>query len=330
VKRVIAIAVGDPAGIGPEIVAGTIESATVAGRPVLFGHRPTVEAAFERLDARVEVTVSDEPAPPPPGGVTLVPAGPDCPPICEPGAAAAQAQVESLELALRAVLDGPCESLVTAPMNKALAATVEPSFVGHTEFLARRAGLDSNSVTMVFVREGLAVGLVATHVPLAEVPSTITKQRYRRTLRHLTQVLEILAPGHAPRIAVAALNPHGGEEGRFGREERDVIEPICRTLAAHNGIELHGPIPADTVYRDAFAGRYDGVVAAYHDQALIPLKLGGPGLSTNVTMGLPFVRTSPDHGVAYDLARRGEADPRGMAKALDIASRLCSDPDVEL
>ena len=148
-------------------------------------------------------------------------------------------------------------------------------------------------------------------------------------ISHLIELRSMLEPGRPPRIAIAAVNPHAGEGGRFGSEEIEVLEPIRRSLAGQLAAELFGPIAADSVYRDAIAGRFDAVVAAYHDQAMIPLKIGGLGQSVNVTMGLPFVRTSPDHGVAYEIARTGRADDRGMKLALDIATRLWKKPLAE-
>jgi 4-hydroxythreonine-4-phosphate dehydrogenase len=324
VQPVIAITVGDPAGVGPEIVARSLRRAIDAGRPIVFGHWPTLKTALARIDDVPDISLVDEPIAPPAGGLTVVPAGPDCPPISDPGPEAAAAQIAGLIRAVDAANRGICQILVTAPMNKALAATVEPGFTGHTEFLAKRSGIDPAEVTMVFASHDLAVGLIATHLPLADVPSTIVPARYRRAARHLIEVLEAIAPGRPLRIAVAALNPHGGEDGRFGDEEARVIDPICRELGSELKAEISGPIPADIVFRDALAGRYDGVVAAYHDQAMIPLKLAGLGSSANVTVGLPFVRTSPDHGVAYDAARSGDVDASGMMLALDIGARLWS------
>ncbi|MBW2277313.1 MAG: 4-hydroxythreonine-4-phosphate dehydrogenase PdxA [Deltaproteobacteria bacterium] len=329
-KPVFSISVGDPAGIGPEIVIASLEEATRLGSPVVTGHWPSLRTVIEGRPASVEIDLRSEPIAPPPGRVTVVHAGPEGPPITEPGRSAAEAQIAALEQALIAVQQGPCDALVTAPMNKALAATVEPMFAGHTEFIARRTGTDPAAVTMVFIRGELAIGLLATHVPLAEVPSTITTERYERTIDHLIEISNAIGPRRTPRIAIAALNPHAGEDGRFGTEEREIIEPLCQTIANRVQAELSGPIPADTVYRDALAGRYDAVVAAYHDQALIPLKLGGLGQSVNVTMGLPFVRTSPDHGVAYEIARSGRADSSGMKLALDIAARLWKKPLAEV
>jgi 4-hydroxythreonine-4-phosphate dehydrogenase len=329
VKPVIAITVGDPAGIGPEIVVGALEEATECGRPVVFGHWPTLRAALDRSPKPFGVDVREEPDPPAPGRVTVVHAGPDGPSIDDPSDRAAQAQIAALERAIAAVKAGPCDVLVTAPMNKALASSAEPSFAGHTEFIAARTGIDPAAVTMVFTSSALSVGLVATHIALADVPASITAERYERTIRHLIEVRTRLVPDRAPRIAITAVNPHAGEGGRFGSEEREVLEPTLSSLAERLEAELIGPVAADSVYRDAFAGKYDAVVAAYHDQAMIPLKLGGLGRSVNVTMGLPFVRTSPDHGVAYEIARSGRADDRGMKLALDIAARLWKKPLAE-
>ena len=135
-------------------------------------------------------------------------------------------------------------------------------------------------------------------------------------------MLRALEPDKTVRLAVAAVNPHAGEGGLIGDEEQTIIEPLCRQLERRFGLKLYGPIPADAVFRDALQGVYDGVVAAYHDQALIPLKIAGPGRTVNLTMGLPFVRTSPDHGVAYDRASNWDADPSGMIAALRMAARL--------
>lgn len=329
-KPVIAISAGDPAGVGPEVVAGALPAAVGICRPLVLGHWPTLREALARIPSAPKVRIVGEPTPPSSGQITVMPVGPDCPPITASGEAAAQAQIAALEAAIDAIVDGPANALVTAPMNKALAATVEPSFSGHTEFLAARCGIDPASVTMVFTHKNLAIGLIATHVALADVPATITAQRYRRTIRHLVEILTSIGTPLPVRIALAAVNPHASEGGRFGREEREVLEPMCQTLGQDLAAKLHGPIPADAVFRDALAGHYDGVVAAYHDQAMIPLKLAGLGHSTNVTMGLPFVRTSPDHGVAYEAARRGVADGRGMTLALDMAVKLWSRRQAEV
>jgi len=179
---------------------------------------------------------------------------------------------------------------------------------------------------MVFAGESLSVGLVSTHVPLREASDALTRPRLERTTRHVADIIEQLRPGSVPRIGVAAINPHAGEGGMLGDEEDSLIAPFCRSFAAQRKVDVWGPVPADVLFRNALDGKMDGVVAAYHDQALIPLKLAGIGQTVNVTMGLPFVRTSPDHGVAYDIARKGLADPSGMVRALSLATKMVGLP----
>jgi 4-hydroxythreonine-4-phosphate dehydrogenase len=175
---------------------------------------------------------------------------------------------------------------------------------------------------MIFAADNLTVGLVATHLPLKDIPKSINRHNYNRTIKHVLQVVKSLTQKDKPHIAVAALNPHAGENGLLGTEEKDIIEPVCFSYVSEHKETISGPFPADTVFRDAFSKIYDGVVSAYHDQAMIPLKLNGPGATVNVTMGLPFIRTSPDHGVAYNLARQNRADPGGMGRAIKMAATL--------
>jgi 4-hydroxythreonine-4-phosphate dehydrogenase len=323
VKPVIAISLGDPGGIGPEITAAALSAAPPDARHLIFGHWPSFERALRDMARAPAVEPCREPREPVPGETLFVHCGPDCPAISGPSAAGARAQLEALDTAVAAVRAGRAALLVTAPVSKALVATLEPGFRGHTEHLARRCGLDPDAVTMVFAsRAGPAVGLVATHLPLGDVPGSVTPARLARTVLHLARVVGCLRPGRRPRIALAALNPHAGEDGLLGDEERRVLAPFVAGAADRSDLELVGPLPADCVFRRAWAGEFDAVVAAYHDQAMIPIKLGGIGAFANVTMGLPFVRTSPDHGVAYDRAGRGSADPSGMQLALEIGARL--------
>jgi 4-hydroxythreonine-4-phosphate dehydrogenase len=323
VKPVIAISLGDPGGVGPEITAAALSAAPPDARHLVFGHWPSFERALRDMARAPAVEPCREPREPVPGETLFVRCGPDCPAISGPSNEGARAQLAALEAAVDAVLAGPAALLVTAPVSKALIATLEPGFRGQTEHLARRCGLDPDAVTMVFASpDGPAVGLLATHLPLREVPSSVTPERLTRTVGHLARVVRSLHPGHRPRIALAALNPHGGEDGLIGDEEQRVMVPFVAALAGEADLDLTGPLPADCVFRRALAGEFDAVIAAYHDQALIPIKLGGIGAFANVTMGLPFVRTSPDHGVAYDLAGRGAADPAGMRLALELGARL--------
>lgn len=318
----VAVSMGDPAGISPEIVAECLDAAVPICRPLVFGHWPTFEDVLARYAPSAPVDVVSEMAPPQVGRVAFFPCGDSGDPITAPGKRCARAQLEALERAVDAVLARRFGAVVTAPVSKTQIATVLPSFSGHTEYLARRAGLRPDEVTMVFAAERLYVGLISTHIALRNAADAVTPARLRRTYRHLLEMAATLHPGRKPRIAVAGLNPHAGEGGLFGNEEQEILAPFCEAMQAAGEAEVSGPLSADAVYRDAVHGRYDGVVAAYHDQAMIPLKLAGLGQMVNVTMGLPFVRTSPDHGVAYDIARTGKADFGGFRVALELAVRM--------
>ena len=320
-KPIIAISMGDPAGISPEIIAAGLEDAVSICRPLVFGHYPTMKAALTG-DWAERLVCLDTPAPVEDGMVGFVSVGEGDEVIRSPGREAGRIQLEALDAATTAVLDGPCLALVTAPVAKHAIASLGVAFSGHTEYLAKRAGLEKDDVTMVFASMELCVGMVTTHLPLREVPDAVTWKRLDRTFRHVVETRRRIKPDAPLSIAVAALNPHAGEDGMFGTEEQTLLAPFCEAMAEDENIEVCGPLPGDMVYRDALSGKYCGVVAGYHDQALIPLKLGGVGRMVNVTMGLPFIRTSPDHGVAYEIARKGVADPSGLKSALQMAVRL--------
>ncbi|MCP4677755.1 MAG: 4-hydroxythreonine-4-phosphate dehydrogenase PdxA [Deltaproteobacteria bacterium] len=322
INSVLAVSLGDPAGISPEIVSKNLDLAVRICRPIVFGHWPSLRQAVEKITTDVEIDLAEKPTIPEPGHVTVVDCGPGDTPIDTPDSRASHAQWRALEQATDAVMSGICDALVTAPVAKKLIAELRPGFSGHTEYLAKRARVSAKDVTMVFASLDLVVGLVSTHLPMRDAPSALSRPRLERTTRHLVELLARLKPDHPPRIGVAALNPHAGENGLIGTEEIEIIEPFCRDLERNSGIELVGPLPADALFRDALQGEYDGVVAAYHDQAMIPLRLLGVGRTVNVTMGLPFVRTSPDHGVAYDIARTGAANPAGMRLALELGAKL--------
>ncbi len=312
---------GDPAGIGPEIIARTIAEAPPQCNICITAHWPTLEAAFADVGGIPKPVLVSKPEVVP-GRIAVLPVGEGEVPITTTGEAGARAQLEAVARAVDGVLEGGFDAVVTGPVAKNAIAAVAPSFTGHTGYLAERAGLTADDVTMVFVSDRLAVGLVSVHLSLREVPSALTWKRLRRTFDHLRQMRRLIAPDESPRIGVAALNPHAGEDGLFGHEEVELLDPFCREMAERSDVKVVGPLPADTIYREALAGHLDAVVAAYHDQAMIPLKLAGVGQMVNVTMGLPFVRTSPDHGVAYDVARTGRANPAGFRLALDLAATL--------
>jgi 4-hydroxythreonine-4-phosphate dehydrogenase len=240
-----------------------------------------------------------------------------------PGASAGVAQLAAIDAAVDAVLAGRAQAMVTAPVSKHAITLGGTPFLGHTEHLATRAGVAR--VVMLFAGPRLRVSLVSTHHAIAQVPARITRQAVHETIVHTAHALRWWFGVARPRLAVAGLNPHAGEGGLLGREELDVIAPaICDARVAVSEAEIVGPVPAEAVFRHARDGRYDAVVAMYHDQATIASKLLDFGDAVNVTLGLPFVRTSVDHGTAYDIAGRGVADAAGMVAALELAISMAS------
>lgn len=248
-----------------------------------------------------------------------------------PSRAGGAAQLAWIDVATDLVARGDADALVTGPVSKdAIARSGAPGakgFFGHTEHLAARLG--AREVTMAFhaAARGLTTSLVTTHLALARVPSAITAVEVARAAFWTAWFVERVHSARKRRVAVAALNPHAGEHGMFGVEERTRIAPgiarASRRLAkAKIRVALVGPVPAESAFRLAADGAYDAVVAMYHDQATIPMKLLGFGDAVNVTLGLPIVRTSVDHGTAYDRAGKGTADARGMREAMDLAVRL--------
>jgi 4-hydroxythreonine-4-phosphate dehydrogenase len=245
-----------------------------------------------------------------------------------PTAAGGAAQLAALDAAIAAVRRGEARALVTGPTSKEAIHLAGHAFVGQTEHLARAAGLADDGVTMMFLGPRLRVALVTTHLSIRSAPDAITAPRVTRAVRHLAEVLlRTAGEGAEPSLHVTGLNPHAGEAGLFGDEEARVIGPALEALRAEppfasGRVRLFGPRPAETVFREAAAGAIDGVVTMLHDQATIASKLLDWGDAVNCTWGLPFVRTSVDHGVAYDAARAGTAAPEGMIAALVMAQRL--------
>jgi len=284
-KPRIAITVGDPAGIGPEIAAKAARDPRVLDvcEPIVYG--------------------------PPHGAVFAA------------GILSADAGRAAYDVIVRAVDDaraGVVAGIATAPINKEAFRLAGLQWPGHTELLAHLTG--ARDVAMMFHSDALRVVLATIHVPLADVPRMLTKPLMERivalTAREIAKFDKV-----APRIAVAGLNPHAGEHGLFGCEEAEAIAPAieaCRT----RGIDVRGPFPADTIFLRAQRGEFDVVVACYHDQGLIPIKLLAFGRAVNVTLGLPIVRTSVDHGTAFDIAGTGVADAASMIAAVLLAARL--------
>jgi 4-hydroxythreonine-4-phosphate dehydrogenase len=281
----VAITVGDPAGIGPEIA-----------------FRAAADPAVLELCEPVVY------APPDGGGFA-------------PGVLSGEAGQAAYELIVRAVSDaerGAVDALATAPINKEAFRLAGLPWHGHTDLLAHLTGADH--VAMMFYSDPLRVVLATVHLPLADVPAALSQASLEATITLTARELPRYG-FRSPRIAVAGLNPHAGEHGLFGDEETAVIGPaidVCR----QRGIDVAGPFPADTIFVRAARREFDVVVACYHDQGLIPVKLLAFGQAVNVTLGLPIIRTSVDHGTAFDIAGRGVADPSSMVAAVRLAARL--------
>lgn len=331
-EQPIAIAAGDPAGVGPNISVRAAYAARERVGSVIFGDAEQLRTEARTLGiALAELEEVDERAPSVrPGRVGLVDTG-RVPASAvarhAPSPEVGEAQLATLARAATCVREGKARALVTGPTSKAAIASAGHAFVGQTEFLARFDGRADDDVSMLFLGPTLRVGLVTTHLSIADVPRAITERRVARTVRHLAAaVLRLIA--EAPRkLVVVGLNPHAGEQGLFGREECDVIEPVLTALQreepfASGAATLLGPSPAESVFRAAQRGELAGVVAMFHDQATIASKLLDWGAAVNTTWGLSFLRTSVDHGVAYDAAQARSADADGMAAALAMAVRL--------
>jgi 4-hydroxythreonine-4-phosphate dehydrogenase len=335
----LAVSIGCPSGVGPEVSVVAAVSVTGA-RIVLFGDAAVIRraATLRQLDVRRFVRVYDvaELAALDPLAVGIfqptetlsrLDARPG-----KPSVRGGAAQLAWIDAACDFVQRGDGAALVTGPVSKAAIAgsgsAAAARFLGHTEHLQRR--LHAAEVVMAFATEGFTTSLVTTHLPLARVPRAITGVRVAASSFWLADFLARVG-SRRRRIAVASLNPHAGEGGLLGREEEQAIVPgirLARARATRAGVacDLRGPVPAETAFRLAARGDYDGVVAMYHDQATIPMKLVGFGEAVNLSLGLPIIRTSVDHGTAYDIAGRGVADARGMSEAMSLAVRLASAP----
>jgi 4-hydroxythreonine-4-phosphate dehydrogenase len=336
----LALTLGDPAGIGPEIIAMVFRGAPQLARGCfVVGDLDCMRRGAQAV-ARGQVTLAvalvesvAEVAGVPPGCVPLLQAVPrqPLPPIGQVSAAAGRIAADCVTWAARAALRGEVAALVTAPLNKEAMAAAGVKFPGHTELLQAEAAASRGSdaqdvpVRMMLANDELRTVLVSIHVSLRDALAAVTFDNVLQTLRIAHDSVARML-GRAPRIGVAGLNPHAGEGGLFGREEIEVIIPAVEAARAQ-GIDARGPFAPDTVFMRARAtaqrpGEFDVVVAMYHDQGLIPVKYLGVDKGVNVTLGLPFVRTSPDHGTAFDIAGTGRADPSSLMHAIAIARQL--------
>ena len=311
------VSTGEPAGIGPEV---TLKALGQADAPpvMLVGDLAHLQACAAGIGFAKPLVAAD--APPardaiPVHAIALkskVTPG-------EPDPANRDYVLECLQTGLDLCRAGPGRALVTAPIHKGVLSLPRQPFSGHTEWLGEQLGV--KQPVMLLVRDALRVCLATTHLPLAEVPGAITAERLTAVLEVLHADLGRLFGIENPRIGVCGLNPHAGEGGHLGLEERDVIAPLIERLR-DRGMQLTGPLPADTTFTQASLAKVDAVLAMYHDQGLPVIKHAGFGDTVNVTLGLPIIRTSPDHGTALDIAGKNQADAGGMRAALQLAAQL--------
>jgi 4-hydroxythreonine-4-phosphate dehydrogenase len=317
----MAITAGEPAGIGPDLCV-MLAAHDLSARVVVIADRDLLRARARLLGAPVTWVEFDPGAPPAPARGRLAIAHVPLATPCVPGTldpANSRYVLRTLEVATDGCLDGSFDALVTAPVHKGVINDAGIAFTGHTEFLAARTG--TPHVVMMLAGGGLRVALVTTHLPLGEVARHITRERLDGMLRTLHHDLVSRFNLARPRIAVAGLNPHAGESGHLGREELDVIIPVLDALRGE-GFDLAGPFPADTLFNAERLRGIDCVVAMYHDQGLPVLKYAGFGTAVNVTLGLPIIRTSVDHGTALELAGSGRANPGSLIEAVKLAGDL--------
>jgi len=324
-KPRIGVTIGDPSGIGPEVTLKAVSEEEVLAvcAPVMIGDAQYLShwarvfglsRGFDCINADAPLLI--DPNTPIiynlnniPGSIEMGREQAEC------GRAAAQ----FIEAATRLCLQGQLDAITTAPINKKSLYLAGYHFPGHTEFLAHLTQTDQFAMT--FITPMLRVSLLTIHVPLADVPSYVKKSALEKLIRLVHSEMTAYGFDH-PRIAVAALNPHGGEGTLFGFEEASEMIPAIETCREHDGIDVSGPHPGDTIFVRAARGEFDLVISCYHDQGLIPVKCLSFGAAVNVTFGLPFVRTSVDHGTAFDIAGQGRADHSSMVAAIKLAAEL--------
>ncbi|WP_271077328.1 4-hydroxythreonine-4-phosphate dehydrogenase PdxA [Aurantiacibacter sp. MUD61] len=285
--RPLAVTIGDPAGVGPEIVVAAAERAEALGLPPF--------RVIGESDA-------------------------DCH-AGSPTAHTARIALDALQEATRLVQSGECSGLVTGPIAKSAIAALQPDFIGQTEFFADACDLPRDASVMMLAGPSLRTVPMTVHCAIADVPGLLSQELIVERTRIVARAMHTDFGIETPRIAIAGLNPHAGEDGRMGREEIDMIAPAIAQLRGE-GIDASGPHPADTLFAPHKRGSYDVAIAMYHDQALVPLKALDFDEGVNVTLGLPIVRTSPDHGTAFDIAGKGIARPDAMIAAIRMAGEI--------
>ena len=318
----LAITPGEPAGIGPDLL---IQLAQLPNphELVAFADPALLQSRAEQLGLPLQLrTITGQPQPLAAGELAISTVTMANPAFAgELDSANAGYVLQTLQAAIESCQNDTCQALVTGPVHKGVINDAGISFSGHTEFLA--AQTDTHRVVMMLATEGLRVALATTHLPLADVPAAITPTLLEEVITILHRDLIDKFGIAKPRILVCGLNPHAGEGGHMGREEIDVIEPMLTQLNRH-GLELVGPLPADSLFTPKHLNHCDAVLAMYHDQGLPVLKHKGFGNAVNITLGLPIIRTSVDHGTALDLAGTGQADTGSLQTAIDYAVHMAS------
>lgn len=320
----LAITMGEPAGIGPDLVMRLYAARAQLGLPhfIVYGHLDFLKARAERLGLGITLAPGD-----PAGAASIFPEAlpvahveglvPDKP--GEPTALSGKVVIEAIARAVEASLTGAARGVVTGPIHKAVLYSAGFKHPGHTEYLAALCG--APMPLMMLAHEDLRVIPATIHVPLRDVPGLLTQELLVSTGRIAAHSLRTRFGIAEPRLAFAGINPHAGEGGAIGREDFDIVGPAVTQLV-HEGIVAEGPIPADTLFYPPHWRRHDAVIGMYHDQALIPIKTVAFEEAVNVTLGLPIVRTSPDHGTAFDLAGTGKGSTASLLAAIRLADRL--------
>ncbi len=306
----IFITMGEPAGIGPEIAIAAFDAlgGRIGEHPIRLVGDPAVFRAAGKIPDEALIATR--------ATATRVPGKPD------PRNAAAV--TEAIQAGVRAAESGKAAALVTAPINKSVLAQAGFAFPGHTEYLAHLTG--APRAVMMLAGKDLRVVPQTIHIPLKDVPAALDTESIVETAEIILAALTRDFAVAQPRLAIAGLNPHAGEDGVLGGEEKAIIAPAIATLRSH-GHTVRGPLSADTLFHEEARRRYDAALCMYHDQALIPVKTLAFWDGVNVTLGLPIVRTSPDHGTAFDIAGTGKADPRSMIAAIRLAARMADARD---
>ncbi len=324
----IGITMGDPTGVGPEVIVKSYLEPKITNEciPVVLGDANVMKKTIGDLKAKIElnvISVDDiktlKPSSKTMYLIKLSNLDPSRLKVGRPDKIAAKMMVTYIKEAVRLAMFGSISAMVTAPINKAAINNAGFRYAGHTELLAEITRTED--YCMMLVGKKLKVSLVTTHSPIREVPGMLTPGLVFKTIKLSYDALVDYFNIKNPKIAIVALNPHAGEDGLFGVEEKELIIPGIKK-AENMGIQVFGPLPADTAFYFAYKAKYDIVVGIYHDQALIPLKVVNFDDAVNVTLGLPIIRTSVDHGTAYDISGKGLANPESMKAAIMLAGKM--------